>query len=239
MKPAVLCISFRGVRYFLIWFTVPRLLPCCPQLVQVKPCLKCPCTPSESNLGCIAAILIPCVIWGLDRKTRNCLSLAAVPKGISQPGMMGTSCKTVPFHPWWENAVGNQGQSAWQYPSRLTLLQQKLCPVTEILILEQFLALLCSLIFLGCFVVPIILSGERRSPVGYPSLDYQRVSWVVSPLPRGAWSLLVSLQCWPLSVLLWQIAPFAILLWWVFPNIWSNFCLLNLKYIPCHSVLSD
>lgn len=83
-------------------FAAPRLLPCCPQLAEVKPCPKYPCTPSESNLGFIAAISFTCAVWGQDRKSRNCLSLAEVSKCLSQPGTRGTNFRAVSLHPWWK-----------------------------------------------------------------------------------------------------------------------------------------
>lgn len=97
-------------------FAAPRLLPCCPQLAEVKPCPKYPCTPSESYLGFIAAISFTCAVRGQDRKSRNCPSLAAVSKCMSQPGTRGTNCRAVSLHPWWKNLVGNQGQSGLTIP---------------------------------------------------------------------------------------------------------------------------
>lgn len=120
--------------FWSVWFAAPRLLLCCPQLVQVKPYPKCPCTPSESNLGFTAAILFLCVIWGLDRKTRNCPSPAAVPKCTSQPGMRGTSCKAVTFHPWGEMQLGAKDGVLGSTHQYWPCCSKKLCPVTEILI---------------------------------------------------------------------------------------------------------
>lgn len=138
--------------FWSIWFIAPRLLPCCPQLVQVKPCPKCPCTPSESNLGCIEAVLFPCVIWGLDSKIRNCPSLArAILKSMSQPGMREGRLQGCHF-PSLVRKRSWESRTVWQYPSVLILLQQKLCPVTEVLIPEWFLGLPCSLFFLPCHI---------------------------------------------------------------------------------------
>lgn len=186
-------------------FAAPRLLPCCSQLAEVKPCPKCPCIPSESNLGFIAAILFPSAIWGQGRRTRNCPSLGAVPCACRSRVWGGPAAGLSLSIPGEKTQLGRKDRTAWPSLSQLILLQQKLCPIPEMLLPEQFLALPRSLLFLGPLVLLPDLSAEGRSSLSeLATISSLAARGLLGWFPcclcgPGMWSLLASLWWWPLS----------------------------------------